>query len=413
MELDVQEAEMSRLKAHRGKTSDLIGLWNDRASHENGSNSNCTLSTTLNSCALSNKYRKSSAFVTLANASPDPDVQSSVHDDCKFRKTSAMVLMPTPSKSDGVKSSVCLGRQSLNVDQKWDVFKPLKNVSGLEKGSTELPRLRSALKLSTVQSPLPSGRNDNNFLSLESRPTQLNESRRGSVGLGRSKSVCHKVKFASSEESFKGDLTSQSHLKNSTNEDNNQQSLPVEISTDSPRLTRQASLPSLKERQDSTKSSKQIPTSNPSCSRRSTVVARSPSSAKEVILAWVQERTNRYPGLNVTNFSTSWNNGMAFCALIHYYYPEAFDYNTLQPENRKKNFDLAFKSAEKYADICPLLDVEDMVKFEKPDWKCVFTYVQTFYRRFRHGREPPVATKKLTLSTPVHLSPPTLAKSIE
>ena len=37
---------------------------------------------------------------------------------------------------------------------------------------------------------------------------------------------------------------------------------------------------------------------------------------------------------------------MAFCALIHYYYPEAFDYNTLQPENRKKNFDLAFKSAE-------------------------------------------------------------------
>ena len=54
-----------------------------------------------------------------------------------------------------------------------------------------------------------------------------------------------------------------------------------------------------------------------------------------------------------------------------------------------------------------------MVKFEKPDWKCVFTYVQTFYRRFRHGREPPVATKKLTLSTPVHLSPPTLAKSIE
>ena len=30
-----------------------------------------------------------------------------------------------------------------------------------------------------------------------------------------------------------------------------------------------------------------------------------------------------------------------------------------------------------------------MVRFQKPDWKCVFTYVQSFYRRFRDGRSPP------------------------
>ena len=36
------------------------------------------------------------------------------------------------------------------------------------------------------------------------------------------------------------------------------------------------------------------------------------------------------------------------------------------------------------ADICPLLEVDDMVRFQKPDWKCVFTYVQSFYRRFRN-----------------------------
>ena len=29
-----------------------------------------------------------------------------------------------------------------------------------------------------------------------------------------------------------------------------------------------------------------------------------------------------------------------------------------------------------------------MVRFQKPDWKCVFTYVQSFYRRFRNGRSP-------------------------
>lgn len=39
------------------------------------------------------------------------------------------------------------------------------------------------------------------------------------------------------------------------------------------------------------------------------------------------------------------------------------------------------------AGIAPLLDVEDMVVMRKPDWKCVFTYVQTFYRRFHNVPE--------------------------
>jgi len=30
----------------------------------------------------------------------------------------------------------------------------------------------------------------------------------------------------------------------------------------------------------------------------------------------------------------------------------------------------------------PLLEVDDMVRMQVPDWKCVFTYVQSFYRRF-------------------------------
>merc|ERR1712062_196914 len=187
----------------------------------------------------------------------------------------------------------------------------------------------------------------------------------------------------------------------------NSQNNTKSVDHSTPRLTRQASLPSLnKEKTTNLSASNQ---SNPV--RRSTVVARSPSSAKEVILSWVQERTNTYPNLKVTNFSSSWNNGLAFCALIHYYYPEAFEYDKLDPKNRKYNFDLAFKSAEKYADICPLLDVEDMFMFEKPDWKCVFTYVQSFYRRFRNGRDPPVPTKKLTLTPPPKAIP--ASKSIE
>ena len=42
----------------------------------------------------------------------------------------------------------------------------------------------------------------------------------------------------------------------------------------------------------------------------------------------------------------------------------------------------AILCCRKLADISPLLEVEDMVRMKNPDWKCVFTYVQSFYRRF-------------------------------
>ena len=35
------------------------------------------------------------------------------------------------------------------------------------------------------------------------------------------------------------------------------------------------------------------------------------------------------------------------------------------------------------ADVAQLLDVDDMVMMKTPDWKCVFTQVQMYYRRFR------------------------------
>jgi len=419
---------MSRHKVSRGNTSDLIGMFNKKSQIEAPSSEGLgggLLSVNPGSLGVSHKFRKTSAFVPATTK-----IEDKVKDEVKFRKTSAMVLLPTVTLTrDKSPSST---NRSLNVDDKLPEFKPMKTVSGLEKGSEELPKLRSALKLSTVNAPKIQ-------TSETSLDTNNNNNRRGSVGLGRSKSVCHKVKFEppqlqvapttatttptiSTKNEGHGRPTSNSPFAKFQQMDNNQGKLSPEPS----RLSRQNSLPSLNER----KVSAPPPTTSTSPStlgggagngnggglRRSTVVARSPSSAKEVILSWVQERTNTYPNLNVTNFSSSWNDGMAFCALIHYYFPEAFDYNELDPKNRRYNFDLAFRSAEHFADICPLLDVEDMVMFEKPDWKCVFTYVQTFFRRFRNGRDPPVPTKKLTL-TPAHLPPlaPTinLAKSIE
>lgn len=50
--------------------------------------------------------------------------------------------------------------------------------------------------------------------------------------------------------------------------------------------------------------------------------------------------------VDIQNFSSSWGSGMAFCALIHKFFPDAFDYAALDPAQRRHNFTLAFSTAE-------------------------------------------------------------------
>ncbi|NXI31703.1 SMTL2 protein, partial [Sterrhoptilus dennistouni] len=110
----------------------------------------------------------------------------------------------------------------------------------------------------------------------------------------------------------------------------------------------------------------------------------SASSIKQILLDWCRSKTIGYKHIDLQNFSSSWNDGMAFCALVHSFFPEAFDYNKLDPANRKQNFELAFTTAEKMAHCDRLIEVEDMmVMGHKPDPMCVFTYVQSLYSHLR------------------------------
>ncbi|XP_063346778.1 smoothelin isoform X2 [Pelmatolapia mariae] len=104
------------------------------------------------------------------------------------------------------------------------------------------------------------------------------------------------------------------------------------------------------------------------------------NSIKQMLLDWCRAKTRSYEHVDIQNFSSSWSDGMAFCALVHNFFPEAFDYNSLSPSNRRQNFEVAFSAAEKLVDCPQLLDVDDMVKMREPDWKCVYTYLQEFYR---------------------------------
>ncbi|XP_072826934.1 smoothelin-like protein 1 [Vicugna pacos] len=101
---------------------------------------------------------------------------------------------------------------------------------------------------------------------------------------------------------------------------------------------------------------------------------------KNMLLEWCRAMTRKYEHVDIQNFSSSWSSGMAFCALIHKFFPDAFDYAELDPANRRHNFTLAFSTAEKLADCAQLLEVDDMVRLAVPDSKCVYTYIQELYR---------------------------------
>ncbi|XP_028914184.1 smoothelin isoform X4 [Ornithorhynchus anatinus] len=108
------------------------------------------------------------------------------------------------------------------------------------------------------------------------------------------------------------------------------------------------------------------------------------NSIKQMLLDWCRAKTRGYEHVDIQNFSSSWSDGMAFCALVHNFFPEAFDYAQLTPQNRRQNFEVAFSSAEMLVDCVPLVEVEDMmIMGKKPDSKCVFTYVQSLYNHLR------------------------------
>jgi len=110
------------------------------------------------------------------------------------------------------------------------------------------------------------------------------------------------------------------------------------------------------------------------------------SPQMEAILIWCQCRTREYETVEIVNFTNSWSNGLAFCALIHHFFPQAFDFTKLTGDNRKYNFELAFTTGERLAGIPDFIsgdDMDEMICSGRLDPKVVFAYVQEVYRALK------------------------------
>jgi len=105
-------------------------------------------------------------------------------------------------------------------------------------------------------------------------------------------------------------------------------------------------------------------------------------SAKAGLLLWCQRKTAGYPGVDVVDFTTSWTDGLALCAIINRYRPDLIDYNSLDHSKRKENTAMAMQLAAEHLDIPQLLDVEDLCDVQKPDERSVMTYIAEYFHAF-------------------------------
>lgn len=104
------------------------------------------------------------------------------------------------------------------------------------------------------------------------------------------------------------------------------------------------------------------------------------SSNSDILLNFCKKQIENYNRVQLTNFSSSWANGIAFCLLIHSFRPESIDISQISDVDRKKNFELGFEAARNLQ-VPELIIIDEVLSRPNPDAKCMMTYISSLIRK--------------------------------
>lgn len=104
-------------------------------------------------------------------------------------------------------------------------------------------------------------------------------------------------------------------------------------------------------------------------------------SAREALLRWAKRSTEKYPGVQITDFTSSWRDGMAFSAVLHRNRPDLVDWRNIREIKSRERLERVFSTMEKEYNVYKILDPQD-VDTAQPDEKSMITYISSIYHVF-------------------------------
>ena len=61
-----------------------------------------------------------------------------------------------------------------------------------------------------------------------------------------------------------------------------------------------------------------------------------PKTGPAALQSWCRSACVGYPGVDITNMSSAWRDGRAFCAVIHRYRPDVLDWGMVDPQDWRR-----------------------------------------------------------------------------
>eukprot|EP01132_Coremiostelium_polycephalum_P003267 gene3267-4090_t len=119
---------------------------------------------------------------------------------------------------------------------------------------------------------------------------------------------------------------------------------------------------------------------------RIAVISEGDKSSEEGLLLWCKNTTSGYNGVNISSFTKSFRDGLAFLALSHKFESNAFSFQEYEKLDPLARLNAAFEFAEKGLGVPKLLEAEEVMR-GTTDERSLVLYTSLFFHAYRAKEE--------------------------